>query len=132
MTPDQYASVRYLAGDVQAATGFYTTHPGFTPDTSAAPAFAGVVRGPLRLLLLSGPTSSGARATPADAGRDRIHLVAGGRDAEITRLRDAGRAFRGDVTAGPGRRQVLLAGPAGNLIEPFQPAHRPASPEEAS
>lgn len=130
MTPDQYASVRYLADDVQAAIGFYTTHLGFTPNTSAAPAFAGVVRGPL--LLLSGPASFGARATPADAGRNRIHLVAGGRDAEIARLRDAGRAFRGDVTAGPGRREILLAGPAGNLIELFQPAHRLASPAEAS
>jgi catechol 2,3-dioxygenase-like lactoylglutathione lyase family enzyme len=119
--PDQYASVRYLVDDVQAAIGFYTTHPGFTLNTSAAPAFADVVRGPLRLPL-SGPGSSGARATPADAGRNRIHLVAGDRDAEITRLRDAGPAFRGDVVAGPGGRQILLADPAGNPIELFQPA----------
>jgi predicted enzyme related to lactoylglutathione lyase len=134
MTPDQYASVRCLVDDVQAATGFYPTHPGFTPNTSAAPAFADVVRGPLRLLL-SGPGSSGARATPADAataGRNRIHLVAGDLDAEITRLRDAGPAFRGDVITGPGGRQILLADPAGNPIELFQPAHRPASPEEPS
>ncbi len=130
--PDQYASVRYLADDVQAATGFYTTHLGFTLNTIAAPAFADVVRGPLRLLL-SGPASSGARATPADAaGRNRIHLVAGDLDAEITRLRDAGPAFRGDVVADPAGRQILLADPAGNPIELFQPAHRPASPEEAS
>jgi len=129
--PGQYASVRHLAGDVPATTGLCTTHPGFTPNTSAAPAFADVVRSRLRLLL-SGPASSGARATPADAGRNRSHLVAGDRDAEITRLRDAGRAFRSDVIAGPGRRQILLADPAGNLIELFQPAHRPASPEEAS
>jgi catechol 2,3-dioxygenase-like lactoylglutathione lyase family enzyme len=132
--PDQYASVRYLVDDVQAAIGFYTTHPCFTLNTSAAPAFADVVRGPLRLLL-PGPGSSGARATPADAataGRNRIHLVAGGLDAEITRLRDAGPAFRGNVIAGPGGRQILLADPAGNPIELFQPAHRPASPEEAS
>jgi catechol 2,3-dioxygenase-like lactoylglutathione lyase family enzyme len=40
MTPDQYASVRYLAGDMQATIDFYTTHPGFTPNTSAAPAEA--------------------------------------------------------------------------------------------
>src|SRR6266545_656456 len=62
-TPDQYASVRYLVDDVQTAVDFYTTHLGFTVNTSAAPAFADVVRGPLRLLL-SGPASSGARATP--------------------------------------------------------------------
>ena len=35
-------------------------------NTNAAPAFADVIRGPLRLLL-SGPASSGARATPDDA-----------------------------------------------------------------
>ena len=61
--PDQYASVRYLVDDVQAAIDFYTTHLGFQLNTSAAPAFADVVRRPLRLLL-SGPASSGARATP--------------------------------------------------------------------
>jgi len=60
-TPDQYASVRYLVDDVQAAIDFYTTHIGFTLRASAAPAFADVVRGPLRLLL-SGPASSGAPA----------------------------------------------------------------------
>ncbi|HET9080925.1 MAG TPA: VOC family protein [Trebonia sp.] len=129
--PGQYASVRYVVDDVQAATGFYATHLGFRLNTSAAPAFAGVARGPLRLLL-SGPASSGARATPADAGRNRVHLVAGGLDAEIIRLRDAGLACCGDVIAGPGGRQILLADPAGNLIEPFQPARRPASPAEAS
>ena len=78
MTTEQdFASVRYLVDDVQAAVDFYTTHLGFQLNTDAAPAFADVVRGPLRLLL-SGPASSGARATPADAtapGRNRIHLV---------------------------------------------------------
>ena len=62
---------------VQAAVDFSTGHLGFPVDTSAAPAFADVVRGPLRLLL-SGPASSGARATPGDAttaGRNRIHLI---------------------------------------------------------
>ena len=63
---DQYASVRYLVDDVQAAVDFYTAHLGFALNTNAAPAFADVIRGPLRLLL-SGPASSGARATPADA-----------------------------------------------------------------
>jgi catechol 2,3-dioxygenase-like lactoylglutathione lyase family enzyme len=124
--PDQYASVRYLVDDVQAAIDFYTTHLGFTVSTSAAPAFADAVRGPLRLLL-SGPASSGARATPDDAataGRNRIHLTFDDLDAEIARLRSAGLSFRSDVVAGPGGRQILLADPAGNLIELFQPAHR--------
>ena len=128
--PDQYASVRYLVDDVQAAVDFYTTHLGFTLNTSAAPAFADVVRGPLRLLL-SGPASSGARATPDDAataGRNRIHLIVDDLDAEIARLRGAGLSFRSDLVTGPGGRQILLADPDGNLIELFQPAHRPAAP----
>ncbi|WP_406108589.1 VOC family protein [Micromonospora globbae] len=129
-TPDQHASVRYIVDDVQAAIDFYTTHLGFTLNTSAASAFADVVRGPLRLLL-SGPASSGARATPddaTDAGRNRIHLTVDDLDAEIDRLRSRGLSFRSDVIAGPGGRQILLSDPAGNLVELFQPAHRPDAP----
>lgn len=124
---DEYVSVRYLVDDVQAATDFYTSHLGFTLRFSAAPAFADVVRGRLRLLL-SGPASSGARATPKEAavaGGNRIHLTYDDLDAEIARLRSAGLSFRTEVVAGPGGRQILLADPAGNLIELFQPAHRP-------
>ena len=84
---DQYASVRYIVDDVQAAIDFYTTHLGFTANTSAVPAFA-----------------------------------------EIARLRSAGLSFRSDVVAGPGGRQILLADPAGNLIELFQPAQDPVAP----
>ena len=121
---DQYASVRYVVDDVEKAVDFYTTHLGFTVHTSVAPAFADVVRGPLRLLL-SGPTSSGARATPDDAttaGRNRIHLIVDDLDAEIDQLRGARLSFRSEPVSGPGGRQILLADPAGNLIELFQPA----------
>ena len=121
---DGVASVRYIVDDVQAAVDFYTTHLGFTLRTAHLPAFADVTRGPLRLLL-SGPTSSGARATPSDtatAGRNRVHLIVADIDAEIERLRTAGLSFRSDVVEGPGGRQILLADPAGNLIELFTPA----------
>jgi catechol 2,3-dioxygenase-like lactoylglutathione lyase family enzyme len=123
----QYASVRYVVDDVQAAIDFYTAHLGFTLNTNPAPAFADVVRGPLRLLL-SGPASSGARATPDDAatpGRNRIHLIVDDLDAEIARLRDAGLSFRSELVSGPGGRQILLADPAGNLVELFQPGPAP-------
>jgi len=122
--PEQYASVRYLVDDVGAAIDFYTGHLGFTLHMSAAPAFADVLRGRLRLLL-SGPESSGARATPADAatpGGNRIHLVVDDLDAEITRLHAAGMPFASDLVAGPGGRQILIADPDGNLVELFQPA----------
>ncbi|SDJ84886.1 hypothetical protein SAMN05421874_103385 [Nonomuraea maritima] len=101
-----------------------TTHLGFALGFSAAPAFADVVRGPLRLLL-SGPSSSGARATPghaSGAGRNRIHLIVDDLDAGIARLRDAGLTFHSDLVTGPGGRQILLADPAGNLVELFQSA----------
>ena len=122
--PAQQASVRYIVDDVVACIDFYTGHLGFRLDSSAAPAFAVVVRGPLRLLL-SGPASSGARATPPDAttpGRNRIHLVVADLDAEVGRLRRAGLTFRSELVTGPGGRQILLTDPAGNLVELFQAA----------
>src|SRR3954467_11874073 len=134
MPTEQYASVRYVVDDVQAAVDFYTKHLGFQLNMSAAPAFADVVRGPLRLLL-SGPASSGARATPdeaATAGRNRIHLVVDDLDAEIERLRGASLPFRSDVVTGPGGRLILLADPDGNLIELFQAAPRPGVPRPAT
>jgi catechol 2,3-dioxygenase-like lactoylglutathione lyase family enzyme len=124
----ELASVRYLVDDVDAAVDFYTTHLEFRLGLNAAPAFAEVLRGPLRLLL-SGPTSSGARpmpdgATPVPGGWNRIHLIVDDIAVEVERLRAAGVRFRNDIISGPGGQQVLLHDPAGNLIELFQPAHR--------
>lgn len=122
---DEFAHVRYLVDDVQAAVDFYTTHLGFTVRSSAVPAFADVVRGPLRLLL-SGSASSAGRPmpdgeTPAAGGWNRIHLVVDDLDAEVARLRDAGVRFRNTVVTGPGGSQILVIDPAGNLVELFQP-----------
>jgi catechol 2,3-dioxygenase-like lactoylglutathione lyase family enzyme len=121
---ETFASVRYIVDDVPAAIDFYTTHLGFELRSNPAPAFADVTHGPLRLLL-SGPQSSGARATPEDAagtGRNRIHLIVDDLTTEIDRLRAAGIVFRSELTTGPGGSQILIADPAGNLIELFQPA----------
>ena len=121
--PGPSAKVRYLVDDVQKAADFYTTHLGFTLDMNFPPAIAQVTRGPMRLLL-SGPATSGARATPDDlktAGRNRIHLIFDDLDAEIERLKSAGQSFRSELVSGPGGRQILLTDPAGNLIELFQP-----------
>jgi catechol 2,3-dioxygenase-like lactoylglutathione lyase family enzyme len=124
MPDDQYASVRYLVDDVDAAVAFYTDVLGFSVLSRPAPPFADVVRGPLRLML-SGPQTSGARATPeelAGPGRNRIHLVVDDLDAELARLRAAGVEPLGDVVAGPSGRQVLVLDPAGNPVEVFEPA----------
>ena len=120
----EYASVRYVVDDVEAAIEFYTTHFDFTVNTSFLPAFADVVSGPLRLLL-SGPPSSGARSTPEEAnvpGRNRILVVVDNLDDEVVRLGEAGVPFHSDVVSGPGGRQILVADPAGNLVEVFEPA----------
>jgi len=120
---DGYGSVRYIVHDVQAAIDFYTTHLGFTLRSHPAPPFADVSRGSLRVLL-SGPGSSGARATPATAGgpgRNRMHLVGADLAGEVDRLRAAGVPLQGSVVSGPGGRQVLVADPDGNLVELFEP-----------
>ena len=124
--PDELVNVRYMVEDVEGAVDFYTTHFGFTLRSSAAPAFADVVRGNLRLLL-SGPRSSAGRpmpdgATPAPGGWNRVHFVVEDIAAEVERLRSAGVKFRNDIVSGPGGQQIVLEDPAGNPIELFQPA----------
>jgi len=125
MKNDDLVNVRYMVDDVETALDFYTTHFGFSVVSSAAPAFADVVRGHLRLLL-SGPKSSAGRPMPDGrrpeaGGWNRIHLVVEDIDAEVDRLRAAGVSFRNDVIEGPGGKQIVLDDPAGNPIELFQP-----------
>jgi len=57
-TEQSLASVRYIVDDVQAAIEFYTTHLGFTVRTAFPPAFADVVCGPLRQILLADPAGN--------------------------------------------------------------------------
>jgi catechol 2,3-dioxygenase-like lactoylglutathione lyase family enzyme len=127
-------NVRYMVDDVQAAVDFYTTHLGFSLRSSAAPAFADVLLGNLRLLL-SGPKSSAGRpmpdgAHPSPGGWNRIELIVDDIGAEVERLRARGLKFRNEIVIGPGGSQILLEDPSGNLIELFQPAEnsRPARP----
>jgi catechol 2,3-dioxygenase-like lactoylglutathione lyase family enzyme len=121
-------NVRYMVDDVDATVAWYTKHLGFTLLSNAAPAFADVTRGSLRLLL-SGPTSSAGRAMPdgdrpRPGGWNRTHLIVDDLPAEVARLRAAGVRFRNDIVTGPGGSQILLIDPSGNLIELFQPARR--------
>ncbi|HEX6621296.1 MAG TPA: VOC family protein [Solirubrobacteraceae bacterium] len=124
--PEDLVSVRYMVDDVDAAIDFYTSHLGFTMGWSAAPAFAEVLRGRLRLLL-SGPTSSAGRPmpdgrSPEPGGWNRIHLIVDDIAAEVERLRGAGLTFRNDIVTGPGGQQILVDDPSGNAVELFQPA----------
>jgi catechol 2,3-dioxygenase-like lactoylglutathione lyase family enzyme len=121
-------NVRYRVDDVDEAVAFYTKHLGFTLLSSAAPAFADVARGDLRLLL-SGPASSAGRpmpdgTKPVPGGWNRIEFVVDDIVAEVDRLRGAGLRFRNDIVTGPGGSQILFDDPSGNPIELFQPAQR--------
>jgi catechol 2,3-dioxygenase-like lactoylglutathione lyase family enzyme len=127
-SPEEMANVRYLVDDVQAAIDFYTGHLGFTLRSSAAPAFADVTRGSLRLLL-AGPASSAGRPMPdgrrpGPGGWNRIHLIVPDIAAEVARLRAGGVSFRNEIVTGPGGKQILIEDPAGNVVELFEPAAR--------
>jgi catechol 2,3-dioxygenase-like lactoylglutathione lyase family enzyme len=125
-TPATMVNVRYMVDDVTAAADFYTKYLGFTVEQNAAPAFAAVTRGNLRLLL-SGEKSSGRRALPdgtkpVPGGWNRIELQVANLEAEVTRLRAVGVKFRrDDIVTGPGGSQAWLVDPSGNLVELFQP-----------
>jgi catechol 2,3-dioxygenase-like lactoylglutathione lyase family enzyme len=126
--PETTVHVRYIVDDVDAAVAWYTSHLGFKLLSSTPPAFADVVRGPLRLLL-SGPTSSAGRpmtdgTRPAPGGWNRIHLIVDDLAAVVARLKAAGVRFRNEMVTGPGGSQILLVDPSGNLVELFQPARR--------
>jgi catechol 2,3-dioxygenase-like lactoylglutathione lyase family enzyme len=125
-SPEQMVNGRSMVDDVQAAVDFYTSHLGFTLRFSAAPAFADVTRGQLRLLL-AGPASSAGRAMPdgrkpGPGGWNRIHFIVPDIAAEVARLRAEGVSVRNEIVAGPGGQQLLIEDPAGTVVELFQPA----------
>lgn len=122
---DEMVSVRYMVDDVDEAIDFYTGNFGFAVGHNAAPAFAEVLRGRLRLLL-AGPTSSAGRPmpdglTPEPGGWNRIHFVVDNIEDEVGRLRGEGVSFRNEIISGPGGKQILANDPSGNPIELFEP-----------
>lgn len=121
-------NVRYMVSDVQASVDWYCDNLGFKTQMNAAPAFASVERGALRLLL-SGDRSSAGRPMPdgrqpEPGGWNRFQLLFDDLAAEVDRLRARGVSFRNDILTGPGGSQVLAEDPSGNVVELFQPAAR--------
>jgi catechol 2,3-dioxygenase-like lactoylglutathione lyase family enzyme len=128
MDSAEIVNVRYMVDDVEEAVAFYTKLLGFELLSNAAPAFADVRRGNLRLLL-AGPLSSAGRpmadgTKPGPGGWNRIHFIVDDIEREVAGLRSDGARFRNDVVEGPGGKQILLQDPSGNLVELFQPANR--------
>jgi len=125
MQDPEIVNVRYMVDDVADAVDFYTNILGFEPLTNAAPAFADVKRGHLRLLL-AGPASSAGRpmtdgVKPGPGGWNRIHFIVDDLDAEVALLERAGARFRNEMVVGPGGKQILLLDPSGNVVELFEP-----------
>jgi catechol 2,3-dioxygenase-like lactoylglutathione lyase family enzyme len=128
MESAELVNVRYMVDDVEEAVAFYTKLLGFELLSNAAPAFADVRRGNLRLLL-AGPLSSAGRpmpdgTKPGPGGWNRIHFIVDDIEEEVARLRSDGARFRNDILEGPGGKQILLEDPSGNVVELFQPATR--------
>ena len=122
-----YASVRYIVTDVDAAIAFYTELLGFRLDMHPAPGFAQLSRGPLRLLL-NRPGAGGAGQAmpdgqlPAPGGWNRIQIEVMDLPETVAQLKAAGGQFRNEIVRGIGGQQILLEDPSGNPIELFQPA----------
>jgi catechol 2,3-dioxygenase-like lactoylglutathione lyase family enzyme len=120
------ATVRYLVHDVPAAIAFYAGHLGFEVRQQFGPAMAILARGDLTLWL-AGPMASAAKPmpdgrAPAPGGWGRFVLEVEDLAGMVARLRAAGVAFRNDILAGPGGRQILAEDPSGNCVELFEAA----------
>ncbi|QBI18843.1 VOC family protein [Egibacter rhizosphaerae] len=119
-------SVRYIVDDVEQAIAFYRDHLGFDVDLHPAPGFARLHKDRLRLLLNAPGAGGAGRAGggddgPRPGGWNRFQLTVEDLDGLVATLRAAGVTFRSDVVSGMGGRQALVADPAGNVVELFEP-----------
>ena len=120
------ATVRYFVTDLNGSVAFYRDLLGFHSELIAAPAFAMLYRGDLRLLLSVPGNAGGGSAlpdgsVPAPGGWNRIAVRVDDLDATVAALRSRGVRFRTGITSGVAVRQALLHDPSGNLIELFEP-----------
>jgi catechol 2,3-dioxygenase-like lactoylglutathione lyase family enzyme len=128
-------SVRYVVSDVDEAIAFYVNHLGFTKLMHPDPAFAMLVLGDLRLVLVSPvPTDhpgGGSRPMPdgtlqQPGGWNRFMIEVTDLAGMVGKLRSAGAHFRNEIVTGIGTRQILLEDPSGNVVELFEPVRREA------
>lgn len=117
-------SIRYIVDNVDAALEFYRDRLGFELKMHPAPGFAALIRGDLMLYLNApGAGSAGnAGGTPEPGGWNRFQIETDDLEALVADLRSQDVPFRGEVSSGPGGRQILVEDPAGNVVELFQPA----------
>jgi catechol 2,3-dioxygenase-like lactoylglutathione lyase family enzyme len=125
---ENLVNVRYMVSDVQTSVDWYVDNLGFSVHLNAAPAFASVEHGALRLLL-SGKAASAGRPMPdgrqpEPGGWNRFQHIVEDIGPEVDRLRARGVKFRNDIVVGPGGSQILAEDPSGNVVELFQPAAR--------
>jgi catechol 2,3-dioxygenase-like lactoylglutathione lyase family enzyme len=129
-------SVRYIVDDVDVAIDFYSANLGFDVQMHPDPAFAMLVRGDLRLVLVSPVPAEhrGAGSKPMPDGTpqqpggwNRFMLEVSDLEHVVEKLRRAGARFRNEIVTGVGGKQILLEDPAGNPVELFQPLRAEAS-----
>ncbi|HJR92005.1 MAG TPA: VOC family protein [Acidimicrobiia bacterium] len=117
-------SVRYIVDDVQSAMEFYRDHLDFEVEMDAAPGFAALRRGDLRLLV-NAPGAGGAGkagGSPEPGGWNRFQVEVDDLQVVVDDLRSQEVVVRGDIVEGGGGNQAVIEDPAGNPIELFQPA----------
>lgn len=118
------AVIRYLVDKVPPAVEFYTARLGFTLKEDWGPV-AVLMRGDLELWL-SGPESSAGQTRfgkliPKPGGANRLVLVVKDLPAMVAQLETAGVRTASETVRGPAGSWVLIADPAGNPIELFEP-----------
>jgi predicted enzyme related to lactoylglutathione lyase len=118
--------LRYIVNSVDEAVKFYTSNLDFRLEEQFGPAVA-ILERDGEQLILSGPKSSAGRpmpdgTKPSPGGWSRFQIVVDDIESEVSRLRQNGVEFIGDMIEVGGRKQIICLDPSGNLVELFQPA----------